>query len=48
MNQVTAPGRFGLAPFFTEDGPQHLVQELTVLEERPPEHTFLNASEFIA
>ena len=44
MNQARAPHGFGLAPLVREDGPQHLVQILTALEERPAKHALLDGS----
>lgn len=44
VNEAAAPDRLGLAPLFTEDGPQHLVQKLAIFEERAPEHALLDGA----
>jgi hypothetical protein len=45
MDEARAPHGLGLPPLFGQDGPEHLVQELAVLEERPAEHAFLHCAE---
>ena len=42
VNESGSPDGLGLPPLFTQDGPQHLVQELAILEERPAQDAFLD------
>ena len=45
MDQARAPHGLGLTPLFRKDGPQHLIQELAVLQERAAKHALLHRAQ---